>query len=109
MDSITSLSFSKTMLTEEGVKAVASFPHLKQLGIGYSWRDTSLESLRYLKSLETLELDELPITEERIALMKSLPNLREVDLEDFEAVSKDDIENLRKLLPNVKVRHNELH
>ena len=87
---------------------MASFPNLKRLCIGYSWKETSLEPLRSHKSLETLVLDELPITKERIDFMLSLPKLREVDLEDFEAVSETDVRNLQKALPNVKILHNAL-
>jgi hypothetical protein len=108
MESITSLSFSKTLLSEDGVRAVASFPNLKQLSIDYSWKDTSLEPLRSHKSLETLVLGELPITKVRIDFIRSLPKLRVVDLEDFDVVAEADRQKLRMELPNVKIQHNAM-
>jgi hypothetical protein len=103
MKSMKSLSFRKTVVTQDVVKAVANFPNLMRLNIDYSWRDASLVPLHSLKNLETLELDDLPITDERIAFLKSLPNLREVDFDGSDAIPQADIANLRKLLPNVKV------
>ena len=102
MESITSLSFYQTGVTEEGVRAVASFPNLKRLRIDYFWKQTSLEPLRGHRRLETLALEDLPITKEWIAIIASLPKLRELEVGGGELVSEVDLVNLRKALPNVK-------
>jgi hypothetical protein len=103
MESITNLAFETTALSEEGVRAVASFPNLKRLRIDYFWNKTSLEPLRGHKSLETLVLEEVPITKERIAIIASLPKLRELEVGGDKTISEPDFLSLQKKLPNVKI------
>lgn len=104
MESITSLSFCKTGLTGEGVRSVASFPNLKRLHIDYSWKEADLNPLRGHKGIETIGLDGVQPTTEWIAFMASLPNLRELDLEEDEPISGSELLNLQKALPKVKIQ-----
>jgi hypothetical protein len=103
MESITSLSFYQTGVTEEGVRAVASFPNLQRLRIDYFWKQTSLEPLRGHKRLETLALEDLPITKEQIAIIASLPKLRELEVGGDKTISEPDFLSLQKKLPKVKI------
>jgi hypothetical protein len=103
MGSVTKLSFSKTHLSEEGVRAVASFPHLKRLYIDYFWKGTSLKPLNGHKSIETLVLEEVPISTAWIAVMASLPKLKTVIVEDGEATAAQ-LQELQKAAPNVEIQ-----
>jgi hypothetical protein len=103
MESITSLSFSKTHLSQEGVRSVASFPNLKRLHIDHHWREADLKPLHGHKGIETIGLDGVQPTTEWIAFMVSLPKLQELDLEEDEPISESDFLNLQKVLPTVKI------
>jgi hypothetical protein len=104
MEALTRLSFSKTPLSEEGVRTIASFPHLKRLHIDYMWKETSLKPVSGHKSIEVLVLDDVPITKELTAVMASLPKLREVHFEDSDTpITKAERSDLQKALPNVKI------
>jgi hypothetical protein len=103
MESITSLSFCKTLLSKEGIEAVASFPNLKRLSIDWSFKDTSLKPLSRHKSIETIRLDSVRPTDEWIDVMASLPHLQELELEEDERMSAADFANLQKALPKVKL------
>jgi len=105
MESITSLSFYQTGVTEEGVRAVASLPNLKRLRIDYFWKQTSLEPLRSYKGIETIALDLVTPKKEWIELMATLPNLRELELEEDEPISDSVLLNLQRALPKVKILH----
>jgi hypothetical protein len=109
METITNLAFEKTALAEAGVRAVASFPNLKRLHIDYSWNETSLEPLRNHKSLETLVLEQVPITKERIAIITSLPKLRELEVGGDKTISEPDFLSLQEKLPNVKICRHQDH
>jgi hypothetical protein len=103
MESITSLSFYQTGLTDDGVRAVATLPNLKRLRIHYFWKGTSLKPLHGHKSIETISLEGLLPTKEWIEVLASLPKLREIELEEEEPISSVDLENLQKALPKVKI------
>jgi hypothetical protein len=104
MESIERLSFCKTPLCENGVRAVASFPNLKRLHIDYHWKEADLKPLRGHKGVETVVLDGVHPKREWAETMASLPNLRELDLEEDEPLSEADFLNLQKALPKVKIQ-----
>ncbi len=105
MKSVTKLSFSKTHLSKEGIGAVACFPNLKRLQIDWSWQGADLTPLCGQQSLETLALDgyDAPIPPEWIAVMASMPKLKEVvvDDDDDEATV---VRQLKKAAPHVEVQ-----
>jgi hypothetical protein len=104
MESLTSLSLCKTRLSEEGIRAVASFPNLKRLHIDWAWKGADLKPLRGQRSIERLELDEVPIPTEWIAVIATLPKLKEVVVDDEEATHAQLLE-LQKVVPKLKVTH----
>lgn len=104
METLTRLSFSQTHLSEDGVHAVASFPNLKRLYIDYTWRETSLRPLSGHKSIETLVLENVPVTKELIAVMASLPKLQKVNFSNSDnPFTQAERSYLQKALPNVEI------
>ena len=78
MPSVLEIHLSQTRLSDEGMRAVASFPHLKRLQIDYFSQDVSFEPLRGHPSLEEIVLVSLPITPKMKDVFSSLPNLKKV-------------------------------
>jgi len=102
MKTVTKLSFSKTCLSKEGIGAVARFPNLKRLQIDWAWKGADLTPLRGQRSIETLDLEEVPITPAWITVIASLPKLKEVIVEDGEATAAQ-LRELQKAVPHVEV------
>ncbi len=75
MPSVLEIQFSQTPLTDEGMRAVASFPHLKRLQIDYYFKNVSLEPLRGHPSIEKIVLYGLPIDPKMKDVFSSLPKL----------------------------------
>jgi hypothetical protein len=107
MESVTNLSLSRTPLSDEGIRAAASFPNLKRLHLDYVAVDTSLEPLRGHKKLETLALKEVPSTKEQFAVIASLPKLRGLEIEQDDPIPESTLLNLQKALPNVKIERTD--
>jgi hypothetical protein len=105
MESIRRLSFSKTQLSEVGMKAVASFPNLKSLHFGHFWSDADLSPLTGHKSIESIYLDEVAISKTWLPVFASFPSLQEILIDGREATD-DQIQDLKEALPQVKIKHN---
>jgi hypothetical protein len=82
---IEELSFDCTRLVRADVDQIASFPHLKSLGIGHATpfgnqaalHASDLDGLRGHPSLERLRLDAFPDGKGIDAVLQSIPRLRE--------------------------------
>jgi hypothetical protein len=98
MKSVRTLSFYRSPVSEEGVRAVASFPNLSKLDFDHYW-DIANRGHKGITTLSLLEVVE--ITDELIDFMASLPNLRTLEIES--RLTKADSEELQKKLPNVKI------
>ena len=104
MKSIKTLTFYQTLVMEEGARAIASFPNLSCLRLHYcTFNDAGLRRLRGHKGIKTIFLENIEITKELTELLMSLPNLREVTLEEDEPISKKAFDKLQKALPKVKI------
>ena len=102
--SITTLSFYMTYLTDEGVRAVADFPNLKDLQVDAHWNDLNWQPLRSHKGLESLVWEDAKITEERTKILASWPRLKSLTIEIPDA----DFQKLKKSLPHVKEMGNSM-
>jgi hypothetical protein len=103
-ESITSLSFYMTYLTDEGVRAVADFPNLKHLHVDGHWNRLNWEPLQSHKGLESLVWDDAKMTEERTKILASWPRLQTLTIEIPDA----DFQKLKTALPHVKEMRNNM-
>ena len=103
-ESITSLSFYMTYLTDEGVPAVAAFPNLKHLHVDSHWNDLNWEPLRSHKGLESLVWEDAKMTDERMKILASWPRLQTLTVEIPDA----EFQKLKKSLPHVKEMSNSM-
>lgn len=111
---LTSFSTWHTFQTEAGNQHLLQLTKLKSLRLGQRLRsysskpnppslsDETLKVLAQLKSLETLGLDEARLSHAALAKLKALPNLKKLTLERID-ISSEDIELLKKDLPNVAI------
>jgi hypothetical protein len=79
MPSVESLWFFGTSVSDEGFRAAAKLPHLKQLVIDSWSARATLKPLREHPSLETIELIGTPATEEWKAVFSTMPKLKKVE------------------------------
>jgi hypothetical protein len=103
-----------TYQTEKGNAALRSLTNLKSLHLGqrlrkydgspneWSLSDATLDVLAEIPSLEVLLLDEAQFTVPALGKLKSLPNLKRLELGKVE-LSADDLAALKKALPGVEV------
>ena len=102
MDRWEQLSITETAISDEGMKSMASFPRLKKLELGPKCRGVSPEPLRTNATLESLTL--ATIDDHWIDVLKTLPKLKTLDIEDADSgLTPDIISRLTKALPQVKV------
>ncbi|WP_254513621.1 hypothetical protein [Anatilimnocola floriformis] len=111
---LTSFSTWHTFQTEAGNQHLLPLKNLKALRLGQRLRkydgkpsppslsDETLDVLVQMKSLENLGLDEAKLSRTALAKLHSLPNLKKLSLERI-AISVEDIELLKKDLPNVTI------
>jgi hypothetical protein len=100
--------------TDEGVKKLKSLKNLKSLYLGQrltykppaSPSDETIGILVEMKSLESLQLDEARLTLTALQQLKQLPALKKVTLGGID-MSRDDVERLRRELPQVKIEWTE--
>jgi hypothetical protein len=104
MKSIETLTFYQTLVTEEGARAVASFPNLSCLRLHeYTWSDASTQQLRGHKRITKVFLENIEISKAFTEVLASLPNLQELELEEDKPISQEEFRKLRKALPKVKI------
>jgi hypothetical protein len=111
---LTSFSTWHTFQTEAGNQHLLQLTKLKSLRLGQRLRkydgkpnppslsDETLDVLSQMKSLETLGLDEARLSYAALAKLKALPNLKKLTLERID-ISNEDVELLKKDLPNVAI------
>jgi hypothetical protein len=109
---LTSFSTWHTFQTEAGNQHLLQLTKLKALRLGQRLRkydgkpnppslsDATLDVLAQMKSLETLGLDEARLSHAALLKLKALPNLKKLTLERID-ISNEDLERLKKDLPNV--------
>ncbi len=95
------------------IKHLLKLPNLTALKIGQrlpgrgrpptpSFDDATLKTIAQMKTLERLDLQEARLSYEGLAQLKQLPKLRELYAKWVETPSQD-VDRLRRLLPNVKI------
>jgi len=100
--------------TNEGVKNLKELKSLKSLYLGQRLTykppacptDETIAILADFKSLESLQLDEARLTFTALQQLKQLPTLKKLTLGGI-ATPKEDIDRLRRELPQVKVEWTE--
>ena len=96
--------------TNEGVKKLKELKNLKSLYLGQRLTyklpacptDETIVILAEFKSLEALQLDEARLTFTALQQFKQMPALKKLTLGGID-IAKEDVERLRKELPQVKV------
>src|SRR5262249_55014797 len=96
--------------TNDGVKKLKELPNLKSLYLGQRLTykqpacptDETIAILADFKSLEPLHTDEARLSIAALRQLKQLPALKKLTLGGVD-IGKDDIEQLRKELPQAKV------
>lgn len=96
--------------TDEGVKSLKALKNLKSLYLGQRLTykppacpsDQTIGILVEIKSLESLQLDEARLSFAALEQLKQLPALKKLTLGGID-IARDDVERLRKKLPEVKV------
>ena len=102
-----------TRQTQDGNAHLLKLTNLRALKIGQrlppwgqatppSFDDTTLATLTQMKSLETLSLMEARLSFEALVQLKTLPNLKTLNIAQTE-IAPSDVEKLRAALPNVKL------
>lgn len=103
-----------TYQTEAGNQFLKSLTNLKSLHLGqrlrryggesnaHSLTDGTLEVISQLKSLDTLTLAEQRFSLESLSTLKTLPNLKKMELTQVD-LSAAELERLRALLPSVQI------
>jgi len=100
--------------TQEGVKKLKELKNLKSLYLGQRLTykqpacptDETIAVLAEMKSLESLQLDEARLTLAALQQLKQLPALKKLTLGGIE-IPKEDVERLRRELPQVKIEWTE--
>ena len=96
--------------TDEGVKKLKSLKNLKSLYLGQRLAytgpacpsDKTIDILVEMNSLESLQLDEARLSYNSLQQLKQLPALKKLTLGGID-ISKEDVEHLRRELPQVKI------
>jgi hypothetical protein len=101
-ENATSLVFTSVDFADERFAEVNKLEGLKNVGI-YSSRNAEacLTYLQGMKSIERMWVETSPIDDEGIALLATLPNLKQIRFEQM--MSAKQIELLEKTLPKVNV------
>ncbi|MBN1973471.1 MAG: leucine-rich repeat domain-containing protein [Sedimentisphaerales bacterium] len=84
----------------DNVKPLAGLTNLKRLGLEYTGI-SDIEPLKGLKNLETLNLDYNPITD--LKPLKNLTQLKSLYIRHCDKITKEQVEDLQKALPNLKI------
>jgi Leucine-rich repeat (LRR) protein len=100
--------------TDDGVKKLKAMKNLKSLYLGQRLTykapvcpsDETIGILTEIKSLEALQLDEARLTFTALKQLEQLPALKKLTLGGID-ISKEDVERLKKELPNLKVEWTE--
>lgn len=100
--------------TDEGVKKLKALKNLKSLYLGQRLTyklpacptDETVGILVEMKSLESLQLDEARLTFAALQQLKHLPALKKVTLGGID-IPKEQVERLRRELPQVKINWTE--
>lgn len=108
-----------TYQTEAGNRHLKSLTNLKRLHLGQRLRrydgssnalslsDLSIDALTELKSLDTLILDESRFSLAALSRLKSLPHLKQLQLDRID-IPADDVERLKQTLTGAQVTWNPL-
>jgi hypothetical protein len=101
-ENATSLVFTSVDFADERFAEVNKLDRLKNVGI-YSSRNAEacLAFLQGMKSIERMWIETSPLADEGIALLATLPNLKQIRFEQVMSVKQ--IELLEKILPDVNV------
>jgi hypothetical protein len=101
-----------TYQSEAGNAHIAKLPNLTKLNLGQrlphggitpvSLSDASLPTITGIKTLESLKLGEARFTLEALRTLKTLPQLKQLNLHTMDFASAD-LEKLRAELPNVTI------
>jgi hypothetical protein len=97
------LSICKSPITNGTMKFIAASPSLRYLHLMMAGYNTATpEPLKGHEGIKTIWLEGVPITEEWVRVLQSLPRLKELDVKgsDLDARAKQDLE---KALPRCKV------
>lgn len=100
--------------TDEGVKKLKALKNLKSFYLGQRLTyktpacpsDETIGLLVEMKSLESLQLDEARLSLSALRQLKQLPALKKLILGGID-ISKDDVERLKRELPQVKIEWTE--
>jgi hypothetical protein len=84
----------------DNIQPLAGLTNLKKLGLGYTGI-SHIEPLRRLKNLETLNLDYNPISD--LKPLKNLTKLQSLDIRHCDKITKEQVDDLQKSLPNLKI------
>jgi hypothetical protein len=84
----------------DNIKPLAGLTNLKELGLGYTGI-SDIEPLRKLKNLETLSLDYNPIND--LKPLKNLTQLKSLNIRHCDKITKEQVDDLQKALPNLKI------
>ena len=91
-------------VTDAYIKRIVQLPSLKTLGRLYIKADTDLSPLKKLKALEELSLQATNISDQGIADLSELTNLRVLDIRSAH-VSRKGLIRLQRALPGCRILH----
>lgn len=100
--SIKRLSIYKTRLKPGAMKSIAAFPSLVNLHLGSACDDVVPLPLKGHAGIETIWLEGIPVSSEWLSVLKSLPNLRTLNLLGTKTTPKT-LERLRIALPRCEI------